>query len=57
MPLFSPKRFKPSLLDSRTSRWLWSLGALTMALIGLGLLVLLTQATGNRERYNQNYEW
>ncbi len=30
---------------------------MTMVVIGLGLLVLLTQATGNRERYNQNYEW
>ena len=28
-----------------------------MVVIGLGLLVLMTQATGNRERYNQNYEW
>ena len=45
------------MLDSRTSRWLWGLGAMTMVVIGLGLLVLLTQATGNRERYNQNYEW
>ena len=50
-------RHKPSMLDSRTSRWLWGLGAMTMVVIGLGLLVLLTQATGNRERYNQNYEW
>lgn len=57
MALFSANRFKPSLLDSRTSRWLWGLGAMTMVVIGLGLLVLLTQATGNRERYNQNYEW
>lgn len=57
MALFSANRFKLSLLDSRTSRWLWGLGAMTMVVIGLGLLVLLTQATGNRERYNQNYEW
>ncbi|MFM6999591.1 MAG: ATP-binding protein, partial [Limnohabitans sp.] len=57
MPLFASHRLKPSLLDSRTSRWLWGLGAMTMVVIGLGLLVLLTQATGNRERYNQNYEW
>lgn len=57
MPLFTAQRFKSSLLDSRTSRWLWGLGAMTMVVIGLGLLVLLTQATGNRERYNQNYEW
>jgi nitrogen fixation/metabolism regulation signal transduction histidine kinase len=28
-----------------------------MVVIGLGLLVLMTQATGNRESYNQNYEW
>lgn len=28
-----------------------------MVVIGLGLLVLMTQATGNRDRYNQNYEW
>ena len=57
MALFAGQRFKPSSLDSRTSRWLWALGALTLVVIGLGLLVLLTQATGNRERYNQNYEW
>jgi len=36
---------------------LLGLGALAMVVIGLGLLVLMTQATGNRERYNQNYEW
>jgi nitrogen fixation/metabolism regulation signal transduction histidine kinase len=29
----------------------------SLAAIGIGLLVLMTQATGNRERYNQNYEW
>ena len=28
-----------------------------LLIIGLGLLILLTQATTNRERYNQNYEW
>ena len=42
---------------SRTSRWLMLVGALSVAAIGIGLLVLMTQATGNRERYNQNYEW
>jgi nitrogen fixation/metabolism regulation signal transduction histidine kinase len=57
MPLFSAQSLKSSLLDSRTSRWLWGLGTLSMVVIGLGLLVLLTDATGNRERYNQNYEW
>lgn len=48
---------KKVLQASRTSRWLLGLGALAMVVIGLGLLVLMTQATGNRERYNQNYEW
>jgi len=57
MALLTAQSLKSSLLDSRTSRWLWGLGALSMAVIGLGLLVLLTQATGNRERYNENYEW
>lgn len=57
MALISAQSLKSSLLDSRTSRWLWGLGTLSMVVIGLGLLVLLTDATGNRERYNQNYEW
>ena len=44
-------------LISKASRWLvgWGIGFLLV--IGLGLLILLTQATTNRERYNQNYEW
>ena len=42
---------------SRTSRWLMLVGAVSLAAIGIGLLVLMTQATGNRESYNQNYEW
>ncbi len=46
-----------ALRASRASRWLLGLGALAMAVIGLGLLVLMTQATGNRQSYNQNYEW
>ncbi len=46
-----------SLLVSRTSRWLLGLGFAAMALIGLGLLVLLTGATGNLQKYNQSYEW
>ncbi len=48
---------KQALQASKASRWLLGLGALAMVVIGLGLLVLMTQATGNRERYNQNYEW
>ncbi len=46
-----------SPLASGSSRWIWGLGAAALVVIGLGLLVLLTQATGNRARYNQNYEW
>jgi len=42
---------------SKASRWLLVLGALAMVAIGLGLLVLMTQATGNRESHNQNYQW
>ncbi len=44
-------------LISRASRWLVAGGVVFLLVIGLGLLVLLTQATSNRERYNQNYEW
>ena len=44
-------------LPSRASRWLMLVGVLSVAVIGIGLLVLMTQATGNRERYNENYEW
>jgi nitrogen fixation/metabolism regulation signal transduction histidine kinase len=57
MGLSNRRTDKQMLQASRTSRWLVGLGALTMVVIGLGLLVLMTQATGNRERYNQNYEW
>ena len=42
---------------SRTGQWLILVGAVSLAAIGIGLLVLMTQATGNRESYNQNYEW
>ena len=36
---------KNTLLSSRSTRWLVGLGMLAMVAIGLGLLVLLTQAT------------
>lgn len=42
---------------SVSSRWLLGLGTAALVVIALGLLVLLTQATGNRQRYNQNFEW
>ncbi len=51
------RSFKQSLNASRTNQWLLGLGALSMVVIGLGLIVLMTQATGNREAYNQSYEW
>lgn len=44
-------------LPSKTRQWLMVVGVASLAAIGLGLLVLLTQATGNRERYDSNYEW
>lgn len=30
---------------------------MSLGVIGIGLVVLMTKATGNRERYNENYEW
>jgi len=58
MPSLPPERSRqlPPLI-SRASRWLVGWGVGFLLVIGLGLLVLLTQATTNRERYNQNYEW
>jgi hypothetical protein len=50
-------RAKLSGLPKGASRWLVLVGAISATLIGLGLLVLMTQATGNNENYNQNYEW
>ena len=45
------------LLTSRATRWLVALGLAAMVVIGLGLLVLLTRATGNVQSYHQSYEW
>ena len=50
-------RNKYTLLTSKASRWLMLVGVLSVVVIGIGLLVLMTQATGNRESYNENYEW
>ena len=41
---------------SRTVRWLVGLGVTILLILGLALLVLLTQATSNRELYDRNYE-
>jgi len=54
---FTERSAKQVQAASRLNRWLLGLGSVAVAVIGLGLLVLLTQATGNRDRYNQNYEW
>ena len=45
----------PTDRHSRTVRWLLGLGLVVMAFIGLILLFLLTQATTNRDLYEQNY--
>ena len=45
------------MLSTKASRWLLLVGTISFVVMGLGLLVLMTQATGNRERYNENYEW
>lgn len=57
MAIFKGPTSKLSELSTKASRWLLLIGVLTVLVIGLGLLVLMTQATGNRERYNQTYEW
>ena len=52
-----PGLLRLPLLTSRATRWLVGLGLMAMVVIGLGLLVLLTRATGNLQDYNQSYEW
>ncbi|RYX94009.1 MAG: HAMP domain-containing protein [Comamonadaceae bacterium] len=44
-----------ALQGSRTIRWTVGIGAAAMVAIGLVLLLLLTQATNNRELYERNY--
>ena len=44
------------LKSSAGVRWMVGLGSVVMVLIGLLLLVLLTQATSDRALYDQNYE-
>jgi len=41
---------------ARTLRWSVAIGSVVMVLIGLGLMLLLTQATNNRALYERNYE-
>jgi nitrogen fixation/metabolism regulation signal transduction histidine kinase len=42
--------------SSQATRWMINLGGGALVLIGLGLLVLLTQATNNRVHYDVYYE-
>lgn len=44
-----------SLKSSRAFRWTVGVGVGTVAALGLVLMFLLTQATGNRELYERNY--
>ena len=41
---------------SKTVRWVVAIGVTILLTIGLGLLVLLTQATSNRALYDRNYD-
>ena len=41
---------------SKTVRWIVGIGVSILLTIGLGLLVLLTQATSNRALYDRNYD-
>lgn len=50
-----PKPREKGLAPSRALRWTLGIGMVAMALIGLVLLYLLTQATNNRELYERNY--
>ena len=49
-------RIATGLQPSKTVRWLVGLGVGILLVIGLGLLVLLTQATSNRALYDRNYD-
>jgi len=44
-----------SIKSSKAFRWTVGVGVGTMAALGLVLMFLLTQATGNRELYERNY--
>jgi nitrogen fixation/metabolism regulation signal transduction histidine kinase len=57
MPWAQAYRQKFTSLPKGASRWLVLVGALSSGLIGLGLVVLMTQATDQSENFNHNYEW
>ncbi|MFM8757758.1 MAG: ATP-binding protein [Limnohabitans sp.] len=51
-----PQLSLPEALTSRSTRWLLNLGIALLVVLGVVLLVLLTQATSNRDRYGLYYE-
>lgn len=51
----NPQGNTSSLKSSPAFRWMVGVGVGAMAALGLVLLFLLTQATGNRELYERNY--
>lgn len=50
------ERIATGAQPSRTVRWMIGVGVTLMLIMGLVLLVLLTQATGNRALYDRNYD-
>ena len=52
----SPLRGVPAVRSSRAMRWAAGIATTVIALLGLVLLLLLTQATNNRELYERNYQ-
>lgn len=50
------ERIATGAQPSRTVRWMIGVGVTLMLVLGLVLLVLLTQATGNRALYDRNYD-
>ena len=50
------ERIATGAQPSRTVRWMIGVGITLMLIMGLVLLVLLTQATGNRALYDRNYD-
>ena len=56
MAMADPQLPLPEALTSRSTRWLLNLGIALLVVLGVVLLVLLTQATSNRDRYGLYYE-
>ena len=50
------ERIATGVQPSRTARWIIGGGVSLMLILGVILLVLLTQATGNRALYDRNYD-